>query len=355
MLFTKSRPAAACVALSLATGVSSAAVDTFIFRLVDPSRVTIEPAIAVPFQGTLIGDFDPQANPGGTQTRPGFIGGSGNQPVPLNVTLGTGSDAPSTPAGSLRVDADPDTGVVNVSFLDLDLTASGGLEVPVTLTFLFETFRTFNPNSLYPGGIPLPIPLGQAGIANLRLQQLGESGPGTLTPDGPGVFTFAAAVPVSISLEASFLGQTFPLPAFPAILPLVGRLDTTGPSPVLEASFTGGFSQPLPPDLVAQIPPIENQPLGLPTILPPGQTANVLLNLVATAAELGLTADATLTARGTPHCPADFNNDGFVDCFDHEAFIEAFEAGSPRADFNRDAFIDFFDVQDFASAFDAGC
>ncbi len=54
-------------------------------------------------------------------------------------------------------------------------------------------------------------------------------------------------------------------------------------------------------------------------------------------------------------CGADFNSDGFVDFFDFDEFVIAFESGDPRADFNRDGFTDFFDFDEFTQAFEAGC
>ncbi len=60
-------------------------------------------------------------------------------------------------------------------------------------------------------------------------------------------------------------------------------------------------------------------------------------------------------------CRADFNNDGFTDFFDFDAFVECFSAGScpvtlpaRTADFNNDGFADFFDFDDFVGAFESG-
>ncbi len=50
--------------------------------------------------------------------------------------------------------------------------------------------------------------------------------------------------------------------------------------------------------------------------------------------------------------PADFNGDGFVDFFDFDEFVIAFESGGPGADFNQDCFVDFFDYDDFVAAFE---
>ncbi|XVJ60092.1 MAG: hypothetical protein HEQ23_12140 [Tepidisphaera sp.] len=58
-------------------------------------------------------------------------------------------------------------------------------------------------------------------------------------------------------------------------------------------------------------------------------------------------------------CSADFNEDGFVDFFDYDDFVECFETGvcpaGVSADFNEDDFVDFFDYDDFVSAFETGC
>ncbi|MDX2117460.1 MAG: EF-hand domain-containing protein [Planctomycetota bacterium] len=54
-------------------------------------------------------------------------------------------------------------------------------------------------------------------------------------------------------------------------------------------------------------------------------------------------------------CPADFNNDGFLDFTDFDAFVEAFEGGNASSDFNGDGFLDFTDFDAFVAAFEAGC
>ncbi len=47
----------------------------------------------------------------------------------------------------------------------------------------------------------------------------------------------------------------------------------------------------------------------------------------------------------------DFNRDGFIDFFDYDAFITAFESGSATADVNADAFIDYMDYSNFVALF----
>ncbi len=56
-----------------------------------------------------------------------------------------------------------------------------------------------------------------------------------------------------------------------------------------------------------------------------------------------------------PLCDADLNNDGVLDFFDIQTFLNWFAAGDPRADFTPDGEFDFFDVQAFLNAFASGC
>lgn len=58
----------------------------------------------------------------------------------------------------------------------------------------------------------------------------------------------------------------------------------------------------------------------------------------------------------TPPCPADFNQDGFLDGFDYDDFVAAFEDQGPgNPDFNQDGFVDGFDYDGFVQAFEQGC
>ncbi|MFO0835147.1 MAG: M1 family aminopeptidase [Phycisphaerales bacterium] len=57
----------------------------------------------------------------------------------------------------------------------------------------------------------------------------------------------------------------------------------------------------------------------------------------------------------TATCAADFNNDGFVNGDDYDAFASAFDAGTSAGDFNHDGFVNGDDYDLFAEHFDAGC
>lgn len=65
----------------------------------------------------------------------------------------------------------------------------------------------------------------------------------------------------------------------------------------------------------------------------------------ATSAQVLLTVD----------CPADFDNSGFVDTEDYDAFVAAFEAGTDDADFDGSGFVDTEDFDAFVQAFEDGC
>ncbi len=58
-------------------------------------------------------------------------------------------------------------------------------------------------------------------------------------------------------------------------------------------------------------------------------------------------------------CAADFNDDGFVDAFDYDAFVACYEGVEcppcRTADVNGDGFGDFFDYDEFVRVFETGC
>ena len=84
----------------------------------------------------------------------------------------------------------------------------------------------------------------------------------------------------------------------------------------------------------------------------------VLQNNVGGASPISVDFD-NFSMTTDVNCPADFNNDGFLDFFDFNDFVTCFEGGDcpdgKTADFNGDGFADFFDFNDFVSAFEAGC
>ncbi len=72
---------------------------------------------------------------------------------------------------------------------------------------------------------------------------------------------------------------------------------------------------------------------------------------VTTACGSAISTPATLTV----HCPADFNNSGFVDTDDFTDFVLAFINGTQDADFDASGFVDTDDFTAFVLAFTNGC
>ncbi|HLO39899.1 MAG TPA: CotH kinase family protein [Phycisphaerales bacterium] len=54
-------------------------------------------------------------------------------------------------------------------------------------------------------------------------------------------------------------------------------------------------------------------------------------------------------------CPADFDESGFLDTDDYDAFVRAFELGEETADFDASGFVDTDDFDAFVRAFELGC
>jgi len=77
-----------------------------------------------------------------------------------------------------------------------------------------------------------------------------------------------------------------------------------------------------------------------------------LTNRILTAGTYGRGAWKTTLP---PKCRSDYNGDGFVTGDDFDAFVLAFELGSPSADFNLDGFVSGDDYDAYVVAFEAGC
>jgi hypothetical protein len=70
------------------------------------------------------------------------------------------------------------------------------------------------------------------------------------------------------------------------------------------------------------------------------------------------TSRSTVVIRFTMQgssCVADFNNDGTLDFFDLQVFLQVFSDGDSAADLNDDGTLDFFDIQEFLQLFANGC
>ncbi|MGY6632115.1 MAG: hypothetical protein ACXIUL_14045 [Wenzhouxiangella sp.] len=253
--------------------------------------------------GTLQGNFDPDSNPGGTQTRPGLFGGSGNQPIPITLDLLLDSGGAGAPAGQfgLELDLVGQTGLL--MGLDLALAPGQAFATDVQARLGYATFNTVSPTCSFPSVGAVTLPIGELGqIRDLHLLQ---TDPATLalTPtDDPDRFDLEVAVPALVSLvvDTGVVDDPLPLEDLPVVLALEGQLLRIDAERI-EITLTLSpevFEDALDLEGVA-LPPV---PLPLPCALPPGEEANVIFNLAANdavfAVELGfeLTAEAMIQA-----------------------------------------------------------
>ena len=193
----------------------SAASQDLAFELTADSQSALVSGFTVDLPGSLIGDFDRTSNPGGTRTVPGVFGGPGNEPVDANFGLAGTGNLIGTPTGGFDLSVDLGAGTLQLDGLDVDLLGGTTGTNDLSLLLQFETFVTYNPDSLY-FDIPLDIPLGSQEVREVRLTQVAPSTEGTIT-GGSGSYTFSALVPASLSFVV-----------------VVGELETpVGPLPLL--------------------------------------------------------------------------------------------------------------------------
>jgi len=297
--------------LALALG-SPAAAQQLPFTLNPASALDVSTTFELRLPGTLIGDFDAVSNPTGTRTLPGLFGGSGNQPISIQLDLIGSLDVAAPATGAFAVRADSEAGTVEFDGLAVQL-ASSGAAATLSLRLTYPTFRTFAPNSLFPSLIPLELPIGQATIGDITLAQLGPV-IGTLVPTATvGVFDVTATVAATLTFEFDFNGQITPVGPLPVLLPITAVLDLAA----CDASLTGGALAATNQTLPSPAPfELTDLPFPLPTILPPGGTANLLLTValdeIAFDAGVDLTVDAgaPAAARIERYCDLTPNSAG---------------------------------------------
>lgn len=265
----------------------------------ESSSSTVTAAFELALPGTLRGSYDPVTNPGGTKTLPGFIGGTPTDNLPVSTTLDLGADMLLTgnPYGELSMDIVGS--VATVTGLNVDLIGEIGGSLDLTLGLLFTTFRTFDPLSLYLGGFPLDIPLGSVDVSVARLEQLAP-GVGVLQGDPAGIMTLDLILPMNLFIEADFLGTPLTLGPVPLLLPLSGTLEQQDGLTVLDAGLSLGFDETLDDPLPGVT--IDDLEFALPTILPPGDIADLLLNLVVDSLSAVGSLDMVMHAEGGVVC-----------------------------------------------------
>ena len=293
------------------------------FVLSPESSITLQGTMQTDLDGTLIGDWDAASNPDGTSTLPGVWGGSGNNPIPLEMTLTIGFDGTRVPEGNLDVMIDDELGTATISALAWNLLGEETIPATMSVTVLYETFRSVNPDSLFPGGVPVEIPMGEARVTSCLLTQQAP-GVGTAVPvDGqPGAHELAVAVPVMMDLlvATDALGD---LPMQMPLVLLVNGVHQAGDATdflTITATADAEESTDLPGE------PLPTIPMELPTVVPPGELAGVLLDLTPRTASVALNLSSDIFATHQQGPLGDLNGDGVVGTDDLLAVLAAWGA-----------------------------
>lgn len=321
------RSVAASLALVIASSSAIAAVVRYDVSIVpNASSFVSEVGFDAPLAGTFIGNYDAKSNPSGTQTRPGLFGGSGNNPIGYSAVLGGDADVGANPEGGFGLLVDRDAGTLSIDGLELDLLGGDLGSILLSITINYSSFNTANPTAIFPGGFTIPLPLGTGDISAFTATQTGPAA-GALVPTGKDTATFAVAVPADLLFTASFGGTEIGGTPLPALLPLVGSIDFGGENVVISFSTEQAFNTKTPLD-----PPLafESLPLGLPTILPPGGTANLLFSgeLTSFAFDWLLSLDVVADAAALP-AYGDLDGDGVVGPVDLSILLGAWGSSGP--------------------------
>ncbi|MBL4591651.1 MAG: hypothetical protein JKY96_06790 [Phycisphaerales bacterium] len=310
--------------------------------------------------GVLIGDFDSKSNPSGTRTIPGLFGGSGNNPIDIDLTGAVDVDLDTIPTGSMMIDVDFDALTIALDGISIDLLGGQSGVAQPGVTMLFSTFHTVAPSFIYPGGIPFDIPIGSGSTIDEAIITQTRPGAGVLIATAnPDVFDFAMVVPGELSLAFTLQFDGFDPPAG-GIDPIAAPMALTG---TIERLGTGDVV------LVMSIDPQQNMqdipikgvstapiPFELPTF--GADTAGVLITLTPDLLSTNVDYQWSITVLGTPaSCAADLAEPfGVLNLQDVFAYLALFNAQDPAADLASPlGTLNLQDVFAYLALFNAGC
>ncbi len=313
------------------------------------SQSTIDSStnLNVPLAGTFIGNYDATANPTGTKTLPGLFGGSTNTAISYSATFVAGGAFTTVPSGGFAMNVDVKSLSFTLDGLDIDLLSGQDPSVDATLNILYSSFHTQNPGAIFPGGVTIPVPLGQATLTDLSATQTGGSVAGILIPQGRDTYTFATAVPVDLLATIEANGQVFGGTPVPFAFPIAGTITFGGESVVITITGTNTLEQTQPIDPPATF---TAQAIDLPTVLPPGGTAHLLFDGSIASLSVGqsLTFDIVADAAAQLN-PADLNGDGSVNAADLAVLLGAWGSSGP-GDLNGDGVVNAADLASLLGA-----
>jgi hypothetical protein len=290
--------------------------------------------------GSLIGNWDAKVNPKGTSTLPGYWGGSGNNSIGCELTPSLGGPFNSPCFGTVDVELDTVTDTMTINGLRIETFEKSPATFPLTLGMLYETFRTVQPSSLYPGDIPIDIPLGEGSLTTMKFEQ-GIEVSTAITVVDEQTWSYAADIPVIITVEAVVLGTPTGPIVSAGILQLTGTIEQTTSQLTLTGMSSWDSNE------VIEDPPIafEDIPFAIPTIIPAGNTANLLVSAVAQSATIMTAANLQFIAIADTLAPGDVDGDGVVGVNDLLAVIGAWgPCQGCTEDINNDGVVNVTDL-----------
>lgn len=322
-----SRTSAPAVVFALATAAPALA-GHYDFTVAPKSSIAFSAGATAPLAGSLVGNWDAAANPTGTRTLPGLWGGSAttNTAIPYTATLAGGLDMQGAPTGGFALNVPPEGMTGTVSGLNFDLMGEKAADILVSVDLVFQTFRTRSPDSIYFGSEAIPpIPLATGEISEIRIEQCCASE--VMAMELPGMTAFAGMVEADLVVRATLLNQQVVDVAVPVMVPVAGMIDGSGTASA-SVEFSEAVSFPLP-----QLPAFEDQPVALPTILPPGGTANLLFSgtIDGPAGSFDVGIGAAIAVEGAERT-ADIDRDGWVDGRDIGQLLSAWMTAEPSCD-----------------------
>jgi hypothetical protein len=196
--------------------------------------------------------------------------------------------------------------------------------------------------------VPITLPLGDGALTELMVQQTAPAAPALLVPQGSNLYSFTLIVPAEISIESEIFGTPLNPGPVPTAVVLTGELQVDGGQVLVSQSFSQTAS-----DIITDIQGIEftDLPLDLPTVIPPGATAHLLLSGALESISYDLELNATLTSSGqfSEFILGDLNGDCVVSWLDVQLFVDVLTSGTynPAADINQDGAVNLSDVAPF--------
>ena len=228
--------------------IGLAAPYPYAFSLSPPSGLQVSSLdLSVVTEGSLIGNFDPTANPTGTRTKPGLFGSFGadeNVEVPTALKLGLSGKPQVGTGGGFTALIDLAAPSISIRDYTASMLAGTTASLDLGLGLSGSSFRTRESGqhlSAAAGDIELPI--GEASLTDLVLTQVAPGPTVPLTPMAAGVFEFETLLLATATLSLDALGNPVVVPPIPVPLPLRGTLLLEGEAGKITGLSPLTFSQ----------------------------------------------------------------------------------------------------------------